>query len=424
MGPGTVCASLIPFLGMPLAYRIESGPAWRSSDFATLAMVLLLFAHSLLPNRIEGLLLTANLSVGVYQMPLMLTAALVLAASLGTASPGIAVSGLACLSLLALSVLMSGEQVLELGMLLAASHYLLPVAGLLAARDLVRHPRRLHMLVIGLWLLLVVQGIVVLADSFIPFIGESEFGRQGNEFREGFGAYRFGSTLASANTSGCLLALCLAAAFRLQTDKSTRRWFLLFTILALLGYLSRSGAVLLLVLLLADRARVSLANVLVALLALFSAMMLITLLRSATDLVGSNSMRVLLFLEAYGHFESSSATQWLLGRGPGTAFGRDLAAYYGATDVAGTGLLSATESALIVIALELGLVGAALLLWLVFVCSGRKLWLSGAFVVYLVLDPSFLRPYEGLLSITLLTVAARTPSTVSWSSARSYAAAA
>jgi len=385
--------------------RTRSRMAWGLSAVGVWPLATLLLAHTLLPNSIEKLLLTSELQGGVYATALILSAAVALLTTLHRRMKLLTfVVALVYLAVLVTSQSSTTAHGTEADELFAFLLYLLPLAGVSAAWYLSHAPRVGRVLVLSVLTIIGLQGLMALVNIFFPFLENLPFVQQGEAFREGFATYRFGSTAASANTSGCLLALCVPAAYRYLVDKRFRHLILLLAAVAILGFQSRSGALILFLVLLSIHSRARLRHIMFAVLVSAVALAVVHDIRESEEVSSSNAYRWALALEAYNALNSASIAQLLLGHGPNAAVEKDLANYYGADEIQLGSILTSSESALLVMILDIGLLGTALLISLVHKAANNSL-MTLALVVFITLDPSFSRPYECLLATILVCLA-------------------
>jgi hypothetical protein len=253
----------------------------------------------------------------------------------------------------------------------------------------------------SIFTLLVSQGILVLIQTKIPALADLSYFSVGEEHRDSYGYYRFGSTIAAANTSGCLTALAIPAVVRLVFSSRMRGLVFCSAALAILGYQSRSGFLIFVILAtLHYRKSISIRSVflLIPIAALGVALLAF---READELASSGDYRTYLAIEAWNLILQADVTELLIGYGPGAALSRDLAPYYGHATYFPPVLLSSSESFLLLSLVEIGLLGTVSFLFLIWE-NTKSLVVFLAILIYFALDPSFSRCFEAFLVMSLV----------------------
>lgn len=390
--------------------RPVSWQHWRASQIAAALVTILLLVHTILPNSLERLLLTSTYAGGDYQAVLVVAALFALVTAIPTVTPTIGAFGLLyCLAVAAPTMFDSGNWTAH-DNAVPGLQYLLPLASLAVARSLTATPNAARLLILGVWAIIASQGLLALVDSYFPFLQGLAVVESGETFREGVASYRFGSTAAAANTSANLLALALPAAYHMLSERRSRRWLVILTVAAIVGFQSRAAILILALTLIACVQSATLSRLLgICALAAIS-LVLVGSIRDVGDLSGSNAFRLALAVEAYDLFESSNAFQQLFGNGAGAAWDRSLSGYYGDPELPPQALLTASESALIVIIVETGLVGLVFILGAMLSQGSQRILLLFPLLLYWVFDPSFIRPYECMVTTILLALGSRTQS--------------
>jgi hypothetical protein len=364
----------------------------------------LLLLHTLLPNSWERVLLTWTFGGADYQAALVGAALLALVSMLPTVPPAAVAFGLLyCVAIAAPTMLHAGGWTLQ-DNVVPSLQLLLPLAGLAIARSLTTTPGSARLFVLAVWAAIAAQGLLALVDSYFPFLQGLAVVESGESFREGVASYRFGSTAAAANTSANLLALSLPAAYRMLSGRRARAWLVVLTIAAIIGFQTRAAILILAFTLIACVPSATASRLLGAMALAGISWILVGSVRDVGDLSGSNAFRLALAFEAYELFDSSTPLQQLFGHGAGAAWDRSLSGYYGDPELPPQALLTASESALIVIGLETGLVGLAFVSVAMISPSGQRLLMFLALLLYWIFDPSFIRPYECLLTTILLAL--------------------
>jgi hypothetical protein len=382
----------------------------RASRIATTLLVALLLLHTVLPNSLERLLLTSTYGGGDYQAALVLAALFALVTAIPTVTPAIGAFGLLyCLAIAAPTMFDAGNWTAQ-DNAVPSLQYLLPLAGLAVARSLFATPNAARLLILGVWAIIASQGLLALVNSYFPFLQGLALVESGETFREGVASYRFGSTAAAANTSASLLALALPAAYQMLSEKRSRRWLVILTVVAIVGFQSRAAILILALTLIACVPSATLSRFLGVGALVGISLVLVSSIRDVGDLSGSNAFRFALALEAFDLFESSNVLQQLFGSGAGAAWDRSLSGYYGDPELPPQALLTASESALIVIIVETGLVGLGFILGAMLSQGSQRMLLLFPLLLFWVFDPSFIRPYECMLATILLALGSRAQS--------------
>lgn len=390
-----------------LRRRPEVSLHWQASRVATATVLILLLLHTILPNSLERLLLTWTVGGSDYQAVLVLAALFALATALPTVTPSIGAFGLLYGLVIVAPTMLDAASWTAHDNAVPSLQYLLPLASVAVARSLSARPNAARLLVLGVWAIIASQGLLALINSYFPFLQGLAFVESGETFREGVASYRFGSTAAAANTSANLLALAVPAAYQMLSERRSRRWLVILTAAAIVGFQSRAAILILALTLIACVPSATISRLLGVLALAGISMVVVGSTREVGDLLGSNAFRLALAVEAYDLFESSSALQQLFGYGAGAAWDRSLSGYYGDPELPPQALLTASESALIVILVETGLVGLGLILVATLSQGSQRVLLLLPLLLYWAFDPSFIRPYECMVSTILLALGPR-----------------
>lgn len=374
-------------------------------------LVLLVLLHTILPNNIERILLSIEFNKENYPLLLTLLVMAVVSAAMLSQSrhqPFRALLILLYLSLVVFSQFVAwirGDSQTIVEALFSFAIYASPIAGIALSQvgtnngDIAR-----KLLVFGVLIIIGSQGIVALVNVHVKFLGGLTILQGGDEFRQGFSTYRFGSTAAAANTSANLLALCMIPAMRMIDDRRTKFMLVLFVALSVIGYQSRSAILILILALQSAAPRLRIKHLLVIAVASVGLIVLLLFIREADEIDSSNLYRLYLALDAFNAISSGGLLEILFGHGPDSGVAKNLTAYYGGSSGASQTLLVSSESALLTFVVEIGVVGAVLFLLLVYGVSLNP-FVFLAFVSYILLDPSFLRQFEAILSILLISAA-------------------
>lgn len=369
--------------------------------FLAMPVLLFILLIAILPNGLEYSLLVFRVDNQYHIVPLYLTILFVLffPSNRSIYLRFITVFVL-YFSVLALSVMQVPQLTLS-ALLIGLLCYATPFIAAKWAFYIGERDRLMRLYYFSIFLILVIQGLLILLQTQVPFLSDFSYASLGQGHRDSFGTYRYGSTIAAANTSGCLTALVLPVVLSLIVSKRIRIATFICCCLAVLGYQSRSGMLILVFLSIFHfNKKFTFKSLLIAALVIGFGLFLFAL-RESGEVSSSNEYRWFLATQAINLITQGDLINFLIGFGPGNGVSRDLAAYYGQLPLSSQSILYSSESFLLLSFVEIGLIGMLSLIYFFWI-NLRDKSLVLAFLIYLALDPSFNRVFDAFLASSLI----------------------